>query len=80
MPTYSYVFSHLSRARCDYGFDNKVLPWWEPMSAFAGSGWASHGTDVSYVFNTTYGPDGCAADENVRIDCPYVGEVCTAVI
>ena len=49
---FSYVFAHM-QTNCDASFALHVLPWREPArSALAGSGWASHGADVKFVFNT----------------------------
>ena len=48
---FTYVFEHMSTA-CDASFPLRVLPWWKPRSILTGSGWASHGAEVRYIFNT----------------------------
>ena len=57
---YAFAFHHLE-VNCDVSFELQVLPWWQPRERLARSGWASHGSEVKYLFNTTAGPDNCAA-------------------
>lgn len=48
---FTFVFSHL-QLNCDVGFELSALPWWGDRARLAASGWASHGSDVKFVFNT----------------------------
>ena len=48
---FMYVFEHM-KLDCDASFSLRVLPWWKPRSSLKGCGWASHGADVQFVFNT----------------------------
>ena len=52
---YVYEFAHLDLP-CDAGWETQMLPWWVKRSSLNGSGWASHGSDVRFVFGTTHGP------------------------
>ena len=70
---YAFVFSHLHLS-CDAAFENRNLPWWEPLAkraALASSGWASHGSDVKFYFGTTLGQDSLALPPFPQKPCPF---------